>query len=130
MQTFKALLFLFAVLLLSTKTSALQSQKATAPKQLLAVRGEVVKIERLGKERLLITIRPARDFAEVTVLARENDLVGNAPASASGTDLFGLLTDEARDEETITAAEVNNGDLLSVIYDPELQNRVIEIYLH
>src|SRR6185369_7626938 len=42
--------------------------------QLLAVRGEVVKIRAPSKGMLLITVKPAREFGEVTVLARENDL--------------------------------------------------------
>jgi hypothetical protein len=44
--------------------------------------------------------------------------------------LFGLLTGDATEDETITAAELGEGDTVSVIYDPQLQNRVIEIYLH
>ena len=33
-------------------------------------------------------------------------------------------------DETITAAELNEGDVVSVIYDPQAQNRVLEIYVH
>jgi hypothetical protein len=79
---------------------------------------------------LLITVRPAKDFAEVTVLARENDLVGSAVTRAGDTDLLGLLSEDSRDDETITAAELNEGDVVSIIYDAQTQNRVMEIYLH
>jgi hypothetical protein len=105
-------------------------QAAPAARQLSAVRGEIVKIRGQGKGMLLITVRPAKDFAEVTVLARENDLVGNAVARAGATDLLGLLSEDARDDETITAAELNEGDVVSVIYDPQGQNRALEIYSH
>jgi DNA-directed RNA polymerase subunit H (RpoH/RPB5) len=105
-------------------------QAAQAAKQLSAVRGEVVKIKSPSRGMLLITIRPAKDFAEVTVLARENDLVGNAVARAGATDLLGLLSEDSRDDETITAAELSEGDVVSVIYDPQSQNRALEIYSH
>ena len=82
-----------------------------------------------GKGMLLITVRPAKDFAEVTVLARENDLVGSAVGRGQEGDLLGLLADDSRDEETITAAELSEGDVVSVIYDPQSQNRVLEIYV-
>jgi len=101
-----------------------------AAKQLAAVRGEVVKISAASRGLLLITVRPARDYAEVTVLARENDLVGTGVGREGGTDLLGLLTDDPHDDETITAAELNQGDVVSVIYDPQAQNRVLEIYVH
>ncbi|MEN3334973.1 MAG: hypothetical protein V7641_4338 [Blastocatellia bacterium] len=101
-----------------------------AAKQLAAVRGEVVKISAASRGLLLITVRPARDYAEVTVLARENDLVGTGVGREGGTDLLGLLTDDQHDDETITAAELNQGDVVSVIYDPQAQNRVLEIYIH
>jgi hypothetical protein len=101
----------------------------SAARQLFAVRGEIVKTKQQSKGMLLITIRPAKDFSEVTVLARENDLVGSGVARKDA-DLFGLLTGDARDEETITAAELNEGDTVSVIYDPQLQNRALEIYFH
>src|SRR3954462_9024214 len=101
-----------------------------AAKQLAAVRGEVVKISAASRGLLLITVRPARDYAEVTVLARENDLVGTGVGREGGTDLLGLLADDQRDDETITAAELNQGDVVSVIYDPQAQNRVLEIYIH
>ena len=99
-------------------------------RQLAAVRGEIVSIKTPSKGRLLITVRPAKESAEVTVLARENDLVGGAVGRQSDSDLLGLLTDEARDDETITAAELKESDVVSVIYDPQAQNRVLEIYLH
>ena len=101
-----------------------------AAKQLAAVRGEVVKISAAGRGLLSITVRPARDYAEVTVLARENDLVGSSVGREGGADLLGLLADDARDDETITAAELSEGDIVSVIYDPQARNRVLEIYIH
>ena len=104
--------------------------RPAALKQLAAVRGEVVKISSPSKGMLLLTVRPARDYAEVTVLARENDLVGSGVGREGGTDLLGLLTDDPHDDETITAAELNEGDVVSVIYDPQAQNRVLEIYMH
>lgn len=82
-----------------------------------------------NKGILLITVKPAKEFQEVTVLARENDLVGTAVARAAEPDLLGLLSEDTRDDETITAAELNEGDVVSVIYDPHLQNRALEIYL-
>jgi uncharacterized protein involved in propanediol utilization len=78
---------------------------------------------------LSITVKPAKEFQEVTVLARENDLVGSAVSRSGDTDLLGLLSDDTRDDEIITAAELNEGDVVSVIYDPQLQNRVLEIYI-
>ena len=100
-------------------------------RQLLAVRGEVVKIKAPSKGMLLITVKPAgREFGEVTVLARENDLVGHAVVRAGGVDLLGLLSGDSGDDEMITAAELDEGDVVSVIYDPQLQNKVLEIYIH
>lgn len=107
-----------------------QAQQGAGGRQLAAVRGEVIRVKAGGKGLLLITVKPARDFAEVTVLARENDLVGSAVGRAGDSDLLGLLTDDARDDETITAAELNEGDVVSVIYDPRTQNRVLEMYVH
>ena len=92
--------------------------------------GEVVNISSPRQGLLLITVRPARDYAEVTVLARENDLVGNGVGREGAADLLGLLTDDPHDDETITAAELNEGDVVSVIYDPQAQNRALEIYVH
>ncbi len=109
---------------------AMVQQSAPQAGQLYAVRGEVVKIKSQDKGMLLITIRPAKDFAEVTILARENDLVGNAIGGAGSVDLLGLLSGDSRDEETITAAELAEGDLVSAIYDPHKQNRAIELYIH
>jgi DNA-directed RNA polymerase subunit H (RpoH/RPB5) len=106
------------------------SPQKPAVRQLLAVRGEVVKIVAPAKGSLLITVRPAKEFAEVIVLARDNDLVGNAVQREGGADLLGLLSEDSRDDETITAAELNEGDVVSVIYDPQLQNRAVEIYVH
>jgi DNA-directed RNA polymerase subunit H (RpoH/RPB5) len=112
------------------QASATSRQRAADVRQLSAVRGEVVKITVASKGSLLITVRPAKEFAEVIVLARENDLVGNAATREAGGDLLGLLSEDPRDDETITAAELNEGDVVSVIYDPRLENRVLEIYLH
>jgi hypothetical protein len=114
----------------SAGTQSVTPTRPTAAKQLAAVRGEVVKISAGGRGLLLITVRPARDYSEVTVLARENDLVGTGVGREGGADLLGLLADDARDDETISAAELNEGDIVSVIYDPQAQNRVLEIYIH
>src|SRR5262249_25884201 len=124
-----ALLNLALGLALVTGGQAAPSRPSAA-KQLAAVRGEVAKISPAGRGLLQITVRPARDYAEVTVLARENDLVGTGVGREGGADLLGLLADDARDDETITAAELNEGDVVSVIYDPQAQNRVLEIYIH
>jgi hypothetical protein len=106
-------------------------QLAPGPRHLSAVRGEITKIAAAAtKGMLLITVRPAKEFPEVTVLARENDLVGVAVERSSEADLLGLLSGDTRDDETITAAELNQGDIVSVIYDPKTQNRALEIYLH
>lgn len=99
-------------------------------RQLAAVRGEIVKIAAPSKGMLLITVKPAKEFPEIVVLARENDLVGTAVGRAGEADLLGLLSDDTHDDENITAAELNKGDIISVIYDPQLQNRVLEIYVH
>ncbi len=125
MQTFPGLLSFLMMLAL-----ALLPVPRGQSRQLAAVRGEIVSIKTPSKGRLLITVRPAKEFAEVTVLARENDLVGGAVGRESDSDLLGLLSDEARDDETITAAELKESDVVSVIYDPQAQNRVLEIYLH
>ena len=103
-------------------------QRTSGIRQLAAVRGEITKMTTAGKGMLLITVRPAKEFQEVSVLARENDLVGAAVGRSGDADLLGLLSDDARDDETITAAELSEGDIVSVIYDPQLQNRVLEIY--
>jgi len=111
------------------KTPPPPASRSQASRQLLAVRGEVTRVKPATKGFLLITIRPAKDFPEVTVLARENDLVGSAVGRANDSDLLGLLIESDHDDETITAAELNEGDIVSVIYDPQLQNKVLEIYL-
>jgi hypothetical protein len=113
----------------SSSAKAEAPQRASAPRQLAAVRGEITKVTAATKGTLLITVKPAKEFQEVTVLARENDLVGSAVGRSGEADLLGLLSDDSRDDETITAAELNEGDVVSVIYDPQLQNRVLEIYL-
>jgi DNA-directed RNA polymerase subunit H (RpoH/RPB5) len=114
----------------SQQSAAPAGQQKPVARQLCAVRGEVVKITTPAKGSLLITVRPAKEFPEVIVLARENDLVGSAASREGGADLLGLLSEDTRDDETITAAELNEGDVVSVIYDPQLQNRALEIYLH
>lgn len=105
-------------------------QRTSGVRQLAAVRGEIIKMASPSKGTLLISVRPAKEFPEVTVLARENDLVGAAVGRSGEPDLLGLLSDDTRDDETITAAELNQGDIVSIIYDPQLQNRALEIYLH
>ncbi|HSF25283.1 MAG TPA: hypothetical protein VLE20_13740 [Blastocatellia bacterium] len=127
-------LILIATALLSfqrgaPEASSTNQQKSASPRQLSAVRGEVVKITVPAKGSLLITVRPAKEFPEVIVLARDNDLVGSAVGREVGADLLGLLSEDPRDDETITAAELGEGDVVSVIYDPQHQNRVVEIYL-
>ena len=107
-----------------------QSQRAGTIRQLAAVRGEISRLTSPAKGMWLITVKPAKEFQEVTVLARENDLVGTGVGRAGEPDLLGLLSDDPHDDETITAAELNVGDVVSVIYDPQLQNRVLEMYLH
>jgi DNA-directed RNA polymerase subunit H (RpoH/RPB5) len=129
------LMVLLSLALAAVGGPASAAQTAAPPsrpqaRQLAAVRGEVVKISPASRGLLLITVRPARDYAEVTVLARENDLVGAGVGREGGADLLGLLTDDPHDDETITAAELNTGDVVSVIYDPQAQNRVLEIYVH
>lgn len=103
-------------------------QVATARKQLLAARGEVSRLASEATGMLLITIDQGKEFGEVTVLARENDLVGRAAGSAPEASLLGLLSEEDEDEEEITAAELSKGDLVSVIYDPARRNRALELY--
>ena len=126
MRTFVWLLSLSLAL---THFSSDARQAQSQARQLLAVRGEIVK-KKKDKSALLLTVRPAREFSEVTVLARENDLVGMAEGGPGGQDLLGLLAGDAGDEEDLTAAELDEGDVVSVIYDPLLQNRALEIYLH
>jgi DNA-directed RNA polymerase subunit H (RpoH/RPB5) len=122
---------LLVLLALSITPPQSANLKPSQPaQQLFAVRGEVVKIKPEGSNRLLITVRPAKEFPEVTVLARENELVGSAVKRGSGVDLFGLFSDDDREDETITAAELAEGDVVSVIYDPAHENRSLEIYLH
>jgi DNA-directed RNA polymerase subunit H (RpoH/RPB5) len=112
------------------RAQAAPQTRGPAAKQLAAVRGEVVKIAAATKGILMITVRPARDYAEITVMARENDLVGTYVGRESSSDLLGLLADDTHDDDNITAAELNEGDVVSVIYDPQAQNRVLEIYIH
>jgi hypothetical protein len=131
MQTFAWLLSLSLTLFPpdAQGASMLVGQEGPRARQLLAVRGEIVR-KKADKGALLITVKPARDFAEVTVLARDNDMVGMAEGGPRGEDLLGLLSGDPDDEEALTAAELNEGDVVSVIYDPLLQNRALEIYLH
>jgi hypothetical protein len=107
------------------------NQTAAPSKQLFAVRGEVTKMELQSKGLVVITVRPAHDHATITVVARENDIVGAAVGRQKGADLVGLLAGEdQRESERITAAEIREGDWISVIYDPVAQNRALEIYMH
>jgi len=121
---------LLLMLMPSPRLIAQTTQGGTSTRQLAAVRGEIIKISAPSKGMLLITVRPAKEFQEVTILARDNDLVGTAVGRSGEPDLLGLLSVDARDEETITAAELNEGDVISVIYDSRLQNRALEIYFH
>jgi hypothetical protein len=131
-----ALTILFALLVFLTPSNRhiVQSSRSgsqnSAARQLLAVRGEVTKVASQTGGSLLITIRPAKEFGEVTVAARENDLVGQAIGRSGDNDLIGLLAGDNREDETITAAELEEGDVVSVIYDPQQQNKALEIYIH
>ncbi|HEX5734042.1 MAG TPA: hypothetical protein VF131_14510 [Blastocatellia bacterium] len=124
------LIALASLLLFVTHAQQPPPKPAAVTKQLFAVRGQVVAVKSQGKGLLLITIKPPRGFAEVSVLARENDLVGRGVGGTADSSLFGLLTGETPEDETITAAELGEGDVVSVIYDPQTENRVVEIYLH
>ncbi len=106
------------------------SATAQAVKQLLAVRGEVVKKEAYSKGWVRITIKPLKDATAVLVLARETDLVGSAVNRSGDKELLNLLSESSHEGETITAAELEEGDFVSVIYDPQQQNRALEIYIH
>jgi len=113
------------------QTAQQPNQVALGPKQLFAVRGEVTKMESQSKGLVAITVRPGHEPATVTVIARENDLVGAAVNRHKGADIVGLLSgEEQREAERITAAEIREGDIVSIIYDPQAQNRAIEIYMH
>ena len=131
-----SVVFLSSMLVGLSQQNAMKSgssgsaSQISGARQLLAVRGEVVKIKASSKGMLLITVKPAKEFGEVTVLARENDLVGHASARTGGVDLLGLLSGDSSEDEMITAAELDEGDVVSVIYDPQAQNRVLEIYIH
>ena len=106
-------------------------QPRPATRQLLAVRGEITRIAGSGKGLLSITVKPEAGFESVSVTAHENDTVGPATGSEPEIDLLDLLTgSDAADDQTITAAELQKGDYVSVIYDPQLQNRALEIYRH
>jgi hypothetical protein len=138
MQTFMILISLLLMPIFSlhltqsnahtgTRSGAQAEQTA---RQLFAVRGTIAGIKRLTKGELQLTVKPLKDFAEVTILVRENDLVGSAARRASDNAGGGLFGGSANDNETITAAELSEGDIVSVIYDPHLQNRALEIYIH
>lgn len=132
MRTVATLVILLLLFYPHQQLDADQHAQSVKPamKQLFAVRGEIVSIKKQGARMMAIIIRPSKDFAEVTVIAHENDLVGSSVKRSDDVDLLGLLGDESRGQETITAAELNEGDAISVIYDPQLQNRSLEIYLH
>jgi hypothetical protein len=113
------------------QTASQPNQSASPSKQLFAVRGEVTKMETQSKGLVAITVRPGHESAMVTVIARENDIVGAAVGRQKSADLVGLLAGEdQRESERITAVEIREGDLISVIYDPLAQNRALEIYMH
>lgn len=99
-------------------------------RQLLAVRGEIIKKEAYSKGWLRIVIKPLKDAVEVAVVARETDLVGSAVNRSGDKELLNLLSENSRENETLTAAELDEGDFVSVIYDPQQQNRALEIYIH
>jgi hypothetical protein len=132
MQTVATLIILLSLLYPQQQPDpkARAQPAKSATKQLFAVRGEIVSIKKQAARMLALTIRPSKDFPEVTVIAYENDLVGSSVKRSDDVDLLGLLGDESRANETITAAELSEGDAVSVIYDPERQNRSMEIYLH
>ncbi|HJQ67618.1 MAG TPA: hypothetical protein VKA70_01495 [Blastocatellia bacterium] len=125
-----ALVALASLLLLSAHAPQQQPKPAAAARQLHAVRGQVVAVKSQAKGLLIITVKPSKDFAEVSVVARENDLVGRAVGGTGDSGLFGLLTGETPESETVTAAELEEGDVVSIIYDPRADNRAVEIYLH
>jgi len=130
MRTLALLLSLPVTIVFFQPQAAPDSQRPAVVRQLFAVRGEVMSIRKQGKGMLLATVRPDKGFAEVAVLARENDLVGSAVRRPGRVDLFGLLADDERDDEVITAAELSQGDVVSIIYDPATENRSLEIYIH
>jgi hypothetical protein len=110
--------------------SKAEGQTGQTTKQLFAVRGTIISTKMPAKGEVQLTIKPAKDFAAVTVLARENDLVGSAARRASDNGGLGLFGGGNNDNEIITAAELSEGDIVSVIYDPQQQNRALEIYIH
>jgi len=113
------------------QTAGQPTQTPSTSKQLFAVRGEVTKVESQSKGLVAITVRSAHSQTTVTVIARENDIVGVAVGRQKGIDPVGLLAgDDQRENERITAAEIREGDLISVIYDPTAQNRALEVYMH
>ncbi len=116
----------------SAPVSVTQNSSATVQtgKQLLAVRGEVVKKAPYSKGWLRITIKPLKDPTEINVVARETDLVGSAVNRSGDKELLNLLSESSGEGETLTAAELDEGDFVSVIYDPQQQNRALEIYIH
>ena len=130
MQISALMLFLCALFLTIQPAADWQNSTPTAAKQLFAVRGEVVKKAAAAKGWLRLTVRPIKDYAEVTVMARENDLVGHAVNRSKETSLLGLLAEGEGDDERITAVEIEEGDIVSVIYDPQAQNRALEIYIY
>src|SRR5580693_8652188 len=73
--------------------AAADQQRPSGTKQLLAIRGEVIKLAPQSKGLLSITIRPAPDYAEVTVVARTNDSVGLASGrERGGSDVLGIIS--------------------------------------
>ncbi|HET9530483.1 MAG TPA: hypothetical protein VFQ92_09035 [Blastocatellia bacterium] len=130
MRTFAIQLGLLLTLALFQPQAATNRQDTPSAGQLFAVRGEVVSIKKEGRGMLVLTVQPDKGFREATVRARENDLVGSAVRRSGRVDLFGLLSDDEREDEAITAAELGEGDVVSIIFDPRLDNRSLEIYIH
>jgi hypothetical protein len=108
----------------------IEAQGAPAAKQLLAVRGTIISIKTPAKGELQLIVKPPKEFPEVSLLARQKDLVGSAARRTSDGAGLSLLGGSANENEIITAAELSEGDIVSVIYDPQMQNRALEIYLH
>jgi hypothetical protein len=107
-----------------------EARARPAAKQLFAVRGLITGIKMPSKGELQLTIQPAKDFPEVSVLVRRNEPVGSAARRTADRAGVSLLGGSSEENEIISAAELAEGDLVSVIYDPQAQNRALEIYLH
>lgn len=131
--------YVLAILLIfwPAQTSAVFGQASTSQsknqpdvKPLFAVRGEVVKKTVAMKGWLQITVRPLKETSTIVIFARDNDLVGSGVHRSGDTNFLGLLSEDEDESGPLTAAELDEGDFVSIIYDPQQQNRAIEIYLH